>query len=95
MSIRQLSLRVPDSETGEWREVGLTLIPEYWFREAARFGLYRWGEYLRLKPRPALAIVAHWMAHTIYGQHTQDALALEQERRDRQARATAAANGRH
>lgn len=75
-------------------DVGLTLMPEYWFREAARFGHYKWHEYLRLKPQAALSLVAHWMAHGLFNQHTQDAHALESERRQRLAEARAAVAGR-
>lgn len=95
MSIRQPRLAVPDPETGVWVDVGLTLMPEYWFREAARFAGYRWREFTRLKPRDAIATVAHWMAHGLFNQHTQDAHALESERRQRLAEARAAVGRRN
>lgn len=94
MSITSIPLRAPDPETGEWVEIGLHLLPEYHAREAARFAGIPWPRFVRLKSRHFADTVGHWMAHTLFSMHTQDAHALEAERRQKQHEAEAAVKGR-
>jgi len=64
------------------------LVPEYEEREAARFGHYTWRDWLSLPYLDRVVGVAHYRMFHLIELHHNDAVITEQERRERQARAS-------
>ena len=81
MSVRSLALVVPAREGDAPLPVGISLIPQFQAREAARFGGLTWQHYCALPPRERTNAVAHYWAARLYETHIADATAWEQERR--------------
>ncbi len=91
MSVRSLALVVPARDSDTTIPVGVSLIPQFQAREAARFVGLPWRDYCALPPHERIDAVAHYWAARLYETHVADATATEQERRaitDRQRRAS-------
>lgn len=57
------------------------LVPLYVEREAARFTLYNWSEWIDLDPMERAACVAHYRLHDMIEMHIQDAISREVKKR--------------
>lgn len=53
----------------------LGLIPPYLEREAARFALYNWSNWIELDPMERAACVAHYRLSKMIDMHVEDAIA--------------------
>ena len=51
------------------------LIPVYIEREAARFALYNWSDWIELDPMERAACVAHYRLSKMVDMHVEDAIA--------------------
>lgn len=51
------------------------LIPPYLEREAARFALYNWSNWIELDPMERAACVAHYRLSKMVDMHVEDAIA--------------------
>ena len=58
----------------------LGVVPEYEEREAARFGLYRWVDWVRLPLQERVQGIAHYRMHALIDLHSGDAHAEHAER---------------
>ena len=74
-----LPLLAWDTEERVYVPLGLTLLPEYHAREAARFAMYRWVEWCNEAPTVRIGILAHWLATRLFAAHEADAIALKHE----------------
>jgi len=79
MAVELLPLAVLDAETGSYHRIGLTLLPEYHAREAARFVAMSWTEFVALSPEALMGAVAHYIANRLFTAHEADAVRLRQE----------------
>lgn len=78
-----------DTEQGShYVPIGLTLLPEYYAREAARFAGYRWGEWLVEQTTVRTGVIAHWFANRLFSAHEQDAARLYEEREAQRVKAS-------
>lgn len=50
------------------------LIPVYMEREAARFALYNWSDWIELDPMERAACVAHYRISKMVDMHVEDAI---------------------
>lgn len=62
----------------------LGVVPEYEEREAARFGLYRWTDWIRLSLKERVQGIAHYRMHALIELHSGDAHAEHAERESQQ-----------
>ena len=79
LAVELLPLAVLDAETGEYHRIGLTLLPEYHAREAARFTSTPWDAFLQMTPEGVMGTVAHYIANRLFNAHEADAVRLRQE----------------
>ena len=74
-----LPLLAWDTEERCYVPLGLTLLPEYHAREAARFGGWRWDEWCNADADMRISVIGHWMASRLFAAHESDAIALKHE----------------
>jgi hypothetical protein len=59
------------------------VIPEFIQREAARFALYRWGDFEALPVSERNAIIAHYRGNRLIEMHESEAIGEDMDRRSR------------
>lgn len=80
MAIDQIPVTVRAPDDGRYLDLGLTFIPEYHMREAARFAMAPWGAFVSTDPVTRTRAVAHYFAHNVFRAHVEDAATLARER---------------